>query len=124
MTETQTLYKKQAFKKRKIAQLQARIHRNAVSKGFWGNGKDNIPEKLALIHSEVSEALEEYRKGRMAMYWKGKKCKPEGFPVELADIIIRCLDLAEHLDINIETAIDHKMRYNAGRSYMHGGKKC
>jgi len=48
--------------------------------------------------------------------------KPVGFPTELADVIIRTLDLASGLGIDIEEAIRIKMDYNATRPHRHGGK--
>jgi NTP pyrophosphatase (non-canonical NTP hydrolase) len=66
---------------------------------------------LALIHSEVSEALEADRKGNY-----------ENFVEELADVCIRVFDLCGAKDIDLETAISKKMQYNRTRSYKHGGK--
>jgi NTP pyrophosphatase (non-canonical NTP hydrolase) len=105
-----------------ISELQKEVHLNAVKHGWW-EGEANIPEKLALIHSEISEALEDYRKERMTPRLVEDN-KPEGFPVELADVIIRTLDLAEALGFNLEYFIKEKHEFNKKRSYRHGGKVC
>lgn len=71
-----------------------------------------IPAVLALIHSEVSEALEGFRRDDI-----------DNFREELVDVIIRALDLAGGLGFDIDAAIEAKMQKNAGRSYKHGGKR-
>lgn len=69
------------------------VHQNAVEHGFW-EGKRPIEETFALIHSEWSEALEEYRADRpMVWYDEERGHKPEGIAVELVDGCIRILDL-------------------------------
>lgn len=84
-----------------------------------------VPEVLALIHSEVSEALEEYRNGRLPTeVYAGNNGKPEGIPIELADVIIRVLDYCGYAGIDIDAAISQKHEYNRTRPYRHGGKKC
>lgn len=104
--------------------FQRTAHRIAKEHGWW-EGERNIGELLALIHSEVSEALEEYRaKTLLAEYRLSNKGKPEGFSVELADIVIRVFDLAEHLRIDLCAVVAAKMIYNESRPYRHGGKVC
>lgn len=71
-----------------------------------------IPGVLALVHSEVSEALEAFRKGDI-----------DNFIEELADVVIRVVDCSEGLGLNIETAIRAKLEKNKTRGFRHGGKR-
>ncbi len=110
------------------------VHENARDHGWWPKGKsaiDLIPEKIALIHSELSEALECFRKGELAEWMSGAHNKPEGFGVELADAIVRICDLYEAVrrefgptfpDLN--SVISRKHEYNRTRPFRHGGKKA
>lgn len=91
-----------------IRQLVAESHSNSVEHGFWEDAEQqNIPTKLALIHSEVSEVLEDYRHGN-------------DLAEELADVFIRLGDLCGWLDIDIESAIIDKQIKNRDRPYKHG----
>jgi NTP pyrophosphatase (non-canonical NTP hydrolase) len=103
-----------------LKDIQKEVHRLAIDKG-WYEEKRSIPELLCLVHSEVSEALEEYRSGSKGTRL-GDGGKPEGLPIELADVIIRVCDMAEYLGIDIENAIVAKHAYNKTRPYRHGGK--
>ena len=94
--------------------------------------------ELGLITTEVAEAIEEVRHGHAMneTYYKGEVSgneystprtigfpeKPEGVPSELADVIIRVLDLADAYGINIGAALIEKLNHNATRGLHHGGK--
>ncbi|MAH45366.1 hypothetical protein CMI37_06030 [Candidatus Pacearchaeota archaeon] len=106
-----------------IKDLVEEAHSTAKGKGWWDK-EVNVGEKLALIHSEVSEALEEYRVNDVkTVYIRDKDQKPEGFVYELADIVIRIADLCGKLDLNLEDALKTKMAFNKDRPYRHGNKK-
>lgn len=97
--------------------LAETIHNIAKRNGFW-EGDRNDGEILALVHAEVSEALEAVRK---KIPEKSKKI-PIFFEIEeeLADIIIRIMDYGEARGWNIPDAILHKVEYNSNRPYKHG----
>ena len=110
-----------------IETLIAESNQTAKSKGWWDDPDRNIGEILALIHSEVSEALEVYRlKGKDSLKekWFDEKGKPEGFSVELADVIIRIADLCGEFGLDLENALTTKLSYNKSRPYRHGNKKA
>lgn len=99
----------------------------AKEKGWWPEDQspvDRIPEALALIHSEVSEALEAYRNDAYLTMRLEKDGKPEGFVVELADVLLRVFDLCGALGLNLEQALVRKHEFNKTRPYRHGGKKA
>jgi len=106
-----------------ITELSGDIHEWAVAQGWWEDYDRSIPEQLALMHSELSEALEELRNDPDPSHaYYREDGKPEGFGVELADCIIRILDTAARYEIPIGEIILEKMEFNAKRPYRHGGK--
>lgn len=84
---------------------------------------DHTVAKTALIAGEAFEAIEELRDGHdpQEIYY-GPDGKPEGYPVELADALIRILDLCCVFGIDIDSAVEEKRAYNRQRGHMHGGK--
>lgn len=104
--------------------IAAACKRTAEEHGFT----DATPgEDMALIHSEVSEALEDIRDGKPlnVMHYERKEPlnKPCGVPSEMADIIIRVLHFSAKHGIDIGQAVKEKMAYNDSRPFKHGGKK-
>jgi NTP pyrophosphatase (non-canonical NTP hydrolase) len=133
-----------------LNELAADIHTTAVEKGWWGT-VNPFAQQCANFHGEVSEAWEEWRKGRgmtevyylerwshspspypsnalqggwVATDEERNTLKPEGIPIELADIIIRVLDTCDEAGIDIEAAVRLKMEYNKTRPHRHGGKRA
>lgn len=119
-----------------ILEISKQINDNAHAKGFWDKGVD-VPEKLMLIVSEVSEAMEADRKdsfmeysiqtinnaGDAAFDQDFRHHVKDTFEDELADTVIRIFDLAFEMKIDLSEHIKAKVRYNASRPKMHGGKK-
>jgi NTP pyrophosphatase (non-canonical NTP hydrolase) len=102
-----------------IDELAFEIHSNAIDKGFWeaNNGLIFYMKQIAMIHSEATEVLEAMRKE------KGS----DSVVKELADIIIRTLDLWAGLvrdgytNKSIEESLVEKVKFNTQRERMHGG---
>lgn len=100
-------------------------------KDWWVNENNinidrNMGELLCLVHSEISEALEGYRKDLMDDHLPHRKA----FEVELADAVIRILDIVGAMGLDIDGAIDEKLEYNQQRAdhkrinrMKDGGKK-
>lgn len=77
--------------------------------------------KLALIHSEVTEAVEAVLEGDEQIRI-GENGKPEGVAIEVADAIIRGFDFCGGYGFDVSEAIAKKHAYNTQRSHKHGGK--
>ena len=92
-----------------MRKLQKTCYRVAKEKGFWDTERNN-GELISLMHSELSEALEELRKPQIDWMAIGE---------ELADCVIRILDFCEARNIDLEKAIIAKIGVNKNRPYKH-----
>jgi NTP pyrophosphatase (non-canonical NTP hydrolase) len=113
-----------------------KIHENNKSKGFWSNGQSgqNVGELLMLIVSELGEAMEAHRKSNftnMSDFETGLDAfsnfgssfqahVKDTFEDEIADSVIRLLDLSAGLGIDLERHINLKVAYNLSRPQLHG----
>lgn len=101
-----------------INSLIKKAHQNAVAHGWWEEER-SFGELIALMHSELSEALEYDRKGN------GQSDHiPEftGVEEELADVVIRIFDYCGRKNLRLGEAVIAKMKFNESRPYKHGKK--
>lgn len=110
------------------------IHENALSKGFWCKSK-NITEKLMLVVTELAEAVEADRNGKFTSPVDiNENVTANDFPKwfqtyihstfedEIADAIIRILDIVGFYEMDIDSHINKKYQYNLTRPYLHEKK--
>lgn len=110
------------------------IFENNKAKGFWDTER-NVGELLMLITSELGEAMEAHRKGKFAN-WEAYNAADKNdlaqemasfqthikdtFEDEISDAVIRLLDLAAGLGIDLEKHLNAKVKYNESRPRLHG----
>ena len=88
------------------ADVQKRVYRNKVNHGF---NVTDIPKEFCLLYGEVAEAYDAWKHG-------------SGLDLELADVAIYLLGIAEINGIDLGEAIDKKMTINEGRIYKNKQK--
>lgn len=119
-----------------IYSISEQINKNAHDKGFWDEGID-IPKKLLLAVSELTEAMEADREDNFSAYGivelnevldtnyfvlEFEKEYKHSFEDELCDAAIRIFDLAYEMKIDLSKHIEAKHRYNCTRPKMHNKK--
>jgi NTP pyrophosphatase (non-canonical NTP hydrolase) len=104
-----------------LAQMSKEVLEWARSKGWEPDPTRTFGDECALLHSEVSEALEAFRDwGLDDPTVPGGK--PEGVASEFADVLIRLVHYAANRGIDLEAEYERKMAYNQKRPWKHGGK--
>ncbi len=106
---------------------------NAIAKHAYGTAKLNgrytghadradIARYLLAVHGEVSEAYEDLRREDLdpARYTRQYDGKFVGMPIEIADVVILCAALSQHIGFDLEQAVAAKMTFNATRGVPHG----
>lgn len=99
------------------------IHENSVERGWWESERV-FGTLLAPCHSELSEVLEEIRKlHEVNETYYSDSGKMKRVPSELADVVIRNMDICEYYSIDFEAILLEKHEYNKKRQIKHGNKR-
>jgi NTP pyrophosphatase (non-canonical NTP hydrolase) len=118
-----------------LADMATRVRHVNVENG-WYDANRSIGDGMALLHSEVSEAYDAWRKTSFEQTyecdWEDNTfsgthehvytCKPTGYGSELADVLIRLLDQADRDGVDLHAEFERKLAYNTTRGYRHGGR--
>lgn len=107
---------------RSLANMASEVAAWTQRKGWRPDPTRAFGDDIALIHSEVSEALEAYRIRGVEGY-TDPDGKPDDVGSEFADVLIRLLDASAAYGIDLEAEYERKMAYNEKRPWRHGGKR-
>jgi len=114
-----------------MSDVQAAVWETHIDKG-WHTLSRTAVEEVALVHCELSEAVEAYRDYKLNGWFErgtvysdvdhGPLWKPSGFFTELADAVIRVMNVFSEHGKDLEEHILRKDEYNQRRERLHGGK--
>lgn len=106
-----------------IREWQKMVHFNNKNHGFHeGPEAGNMDRKLLLAVGEIVEAQNELRDGHSytEIYTNAPSPKPEGFGIEIADAVIRLMDVCEEAGVDLQACMEEKHDYNLTRPFRHG----
>lgn len=108
-----------------INELMSTCLRDGEKRG-WHEKPITFSEATSLLHTEISEAFEEFRNNHKynEIYCNPHSTKPEGIPIEFADLAIRLFHYSAYFGIDLIQGIREKLEYNRTRPHRHGGKQC
>ena len=112
-----------------LEEMQLEVREVNEDKG-WYDQHRSFGDDVALLHSEVSEMYEAYRRWGLDDATPAGNIsdladlpKPEGLGSEIADVFIRLLDTAQRAGIDLRAEYERKLAYNRTRPYRHGNKR-
>lgn len=113
----------EAWAKAEDLDYQRRLYDECVTAGWDAGQQNTFAEEIAHLHEELSEAFREWRRHKNFDIRHSENGKPEGIPIELADVLIGLFYNAELHGFDLFAAVEEKHRFNLTRNYMTEGRQ-
>lgn len=106
-----------------LSNLQRDVYQACRDASWDPHDVNTFAEEIAHLHEEVSEAFRAYRVGSLEISYRESDGKPEGVPVEFADVLIGLLYNAERMCFDLGDAFEKKLAWNRQRDYVAEGRQ-